>query len=379
MNQKKNPLSRRAYMKTLGAGALGGTCLGMAAGCSGNTAAPVPAAVAKDPLKRKEEPATVSLAKGDDRKEIVYRSMMNLKEDIVRAIGSKKVLVKPNMVVAGNPGCATHPDAVRAVLDFLREHTHAEVVVGESTADRDTSTMECFEQYGYFPLRDEYGVELIDLNKEPHETRFILGPDNTSVPVRVISALMDPELFLISVPRMKVHLHAYVTLSLKNVLMAAPKNDYAEPEKGWANGDKYAMHITKESPPTDPLFYNLYLMSHHVYPDLAVIDGYEGMTEHGPIGGPLVISQVAVTSLDALAADVTGTRVMGLDPTIVPLFNFMKEAGIGQGDPAKINVTGTPLADCIYQYKPARSMEQTASVDVQGLFEPMRKSHVHKA
>ncbi|GAJ18069.1 unnamed protein product, partial [marine sediment metagenome] len=41
----------------------------------------------------------VSLVKGDDRREIIYQSMMNIKDEIVEAIGKKSVLIKPNMVV----------------------------------------------------------------------------------------------------------------------------------------------------------------------------------------------------------------------------------------------------------------------------------------
>ena len=370
MAQKNNHLSRRAYLKTLGAGALGGACMGLMQGCDSNAARSASSGSAGQLLNNKrEEPATVSLVKGDDRREIVYQSMMNLKNEIVRAIGRKKVLIKPNMVIAESPNCETDPDAVRAVLDFIRDHTRAEAFVGESTADRQTQTMACFEQYGYFPVRDEYKVDLVDLNKEPCERRFILGENNKPNPISVISAFLDPDVFVISVPRMKVHSTAYVTLSLKNVLMAAPQNDYSNPELDWMTGDKYAMHVTPSSGPTDPLFYNLFLLSQHAFPDLAVIDGFEGMSDRGPMGGRMVDSHVAVTSLDALAADVTGTRVMGLDPDIVPYFNFIKEAGLGQGDPGKINTIGTPLDDCIYQFNTTRRFsENTAAADIQGMF-----------
>lgn len=380
MEQKKNKLSRRAYLKTMGAGALGGMCMGMMQGCDSRAAVSASSPPGGQMLyKRRDKPATVSLVKGDNRREIIYRSMLNLKDDIVKAIGKKKVLIKPNMVIAENPTCETDPDAVRGVLDFLVEHTKAEVMVGESTADRNIPTMECFEGYGYFPVRDEYGVELVDLNKQPYERRFILGKDNTPAPIRVISAYMDPDVFLISVPRMKVHCHAYVTLSLKNVLMGAPLNDYAEPEKGWMNGDKYAMHVTPQFSLTDPLFYNMFLLSQHVFPDLAVIDGFEGMSDIGPSRGRMIDSHVALASLDALAADVLGTKVMGLDPAIPPYLNYIKEAGLGQGDPEKIKVIGSPLSDCISQYKPCRTFDGAITSTVSDLFCPGKDLHVHEA
>ncbi len=357
MGKNNFSAKRRDCLKILGAGAIGSLCTGPAF-AFGKFA--LTSSDNQSLYSKHMDTATVSLVKGDNRRDIVYRSMMNLKDDIIDSIGKKKVLIKPNMVLHSHPGCETHVDAVRGALDFLTEHGITEVRVGESTADRQNPTMNCFECYGYFPLRDEYGIELVDLNLEPSEKRFVLGENNNPVPIRVISDLMNPDIFVISLARMKTHFHAYVTLSLKNVLMAAPVNDYTNPEKGWANGDKFAMHVTKESPTTDPLFYNLFLLSQHVYPDLAVIDGFEGMEGRGPVGGRLVDSRVAVTGLDALATDVTATRVMGLDPDIVPYFNFIKEAEIGQGFHDRIKLVGTPLNDCIYQFKPARTFDTTS-------------------
>ena len=355
MKNTKFSEKRREVLKMLGVGALGSLCGApvISYGRSANFG------TADQSLYKKQiDTALVSLVKGENRREIIYQSMLNLKDDIIEAIGKKKVLIKPNMVLHGYPGCETHPDAVRGALDFLTENVKTEVRVGESTADRKNPTMKCFEYYGYLPLRDEYGIELVDLNLEPSEKRFILGENNNPVPIRVISDLMNPDIFVISLARMKTHFHAYVTLSLKNVLMAAPVNDYTNPEKGWTNGDKYAMHVTKESPSTDPLFYNLFLLSQHVYPDLAVIDGFQGMEGRGPVGGEMVDSRVAVTGLDALATDVTATRVMGLDPDIVPYFNFIKEAGIGQGYQDKINLVGTELNNCICEFKPGRTFDK---------------------
>jgi len=358
MNKNKSSLNRRDCLKVLGVGAVGSLLAGPVNSFGSiHDKSNLTTFAGRPDRKKYMDPATVSLVKGDNRREIVYQSMMNLKDEIIDAIGKKKVLIKPNMVVHGKPGCETDVDAVRGALDFLRKHVKSKIMVGESTASRDKSTMDCFECYGYFPLRDEYGVDLVDLNMQPSEKRFILGDNNTSVPIRVISDLMNADIFVISLARMKTHVHAYVTLSLKNVLMAAPVNDYSNPEKSWKTGHKFSMHVNDESTPTDPLFYNLFLMSQHVYPDLAVIDGFQGMEGKGPVGGQLVDSRVAVTGLDALATDVTATRVMGLDPDIVPYFNFMKEAGIGQGYQNKIKLIGTSLNNCIYKFKPGKTFD----------------------
>ena len=41
----------------------------------------------------------VSLVKGDDRREIVSQILKNIEDEVLPAIGDKKVLIKPNLVV----------------------------------------------------------------------------------------------------------------------------------------------------------------------------------------------------------------------------------------------------------------------------------------
>ena len=61
----------------------------------------------------------VSLVKGDNRYDIVFRSLKLIKDEVLSSIGDKKVLIKPNIVLSDCAACVTHVDAMRAVLDFL--------------------------------------------------------------------------------------------------------------------------------------------------------------------------------------------------------------------------------------------------------------------
>jgi uncharacterized protein (DUF362 family) len=118
---------------------------------------------------------------------------------------------------------------------------------------------------------------------------------------------------------MKTHNYVFVTLAIKNVIMAAPLND----AKG---NDKGLMH---QAPPArnDLLHYNMLHIAHEIFPDLAVIDGYVGIEGNGPAWGVPIGSKVALASRDAVAADVTGTRVMGFDPRMINYLNAMAAAG----------------------------------------------------
>ena len=76
----------------------------------------------------------VSFATGNDRRKLVYQVLQPFREEMREAIGDRQVVVKLNCVgQKGNPLMVTHPDAVRAVLDFLKPIYPRTVIIGEST------------------------------------------------------------------------------------------------------------------------------------------------------------------------------------------------------------------------------------------------------
>lgn len=358
MSTKHKFVSRRKWLAMLSLGSLGGFLFGMGSpGVRKNDKdLTYPGGfTVKQPAKKS---GPVSLVKGDDHYKIVFQSLKNIEDEVIRSIGDKTILIKPNMVLANSPTCATDPVAVKAILDFLKPHFKKQIIIGESTAAfKNVTTLDIFKQYGYSPLADDYNVKFIDLNAGEYEYRYILGADNKPNFIRINKPFLDPDIFLISAAKMKTHLQCIVTLSLKNVLMAAPINDYKKND--WKEGDKYQMHIIPEAAVNAPIFYNLFQMAHYVYPDLAVIDGFEGMEGNGPAGGPSVASRMAIASLDALAADTVGATVMGFDPNIIPYLKFLNQGGFGQGNINEIKVIGTPVDQCKMKFKPS---DQSARV-----------------
>lgn len=305
--------------------------------------------VLKRPIKKS---GPVSLVKGDDHYTIVYQSLKNIENEVIRSIGDRTILIKPNMVVANRPACATDPIAVKAILDFLKPHFKKQIIIGESTAAyENVTTLDLFKQYGYSSLANDYNVKFIDLNSADYEYRYIWGADNKPNFIRVTKPFLDPNVYIISAAKMKTHAQCIVTLALKNVLMAAPINDYQKND--WKVGDKFDMHVIPEAAANGPIFYNLFQMAHYVYPDLAVIDGYEGMEGNGPAGGTAIASRMAIASLDSLAADTVGATVMGFDPNIIPYLKFLNQGGFGQGNINDIEVVGTPVSQCKMKFRPS--------------------------
>lgn len=339
-------MKRRHFLEGLGYGAAAVSLFGRlfkdSAGALSSSLSPcsekAPPALSGPP--KTAPPARVSLVKGGDRKQGIFDSLKLIEDEVFAAIGDKNVLIKPNMAVSKNPLAVTHADAVRGVLEFLRPRYEKPIIIGESGV---SDTLEGYKNNGYEALEKEYNVKLVDLNASSSKNYYVFGREQNPQPVRLISSFLDPEVYVISLARMKTHDCVLVTLSLKNVLMAAPLNDYKQSDKGYLHGPAPALN--------DILHFNLFHLAHKVWPGLAVIDGYEAMEGDGPAWGTPFEAKVALASTDPLAADTLATRIMGFNPQDVLYLRAMREGGLGQGDPEKITVLGTPLDQCLYRFK----------------------------
>ena len=274
----------------------------------------------------------------------MYKALKNIEDEVLASIGNKKILIKPNFVSTRRELCATHVDAVRGILDFLKPHCKQQITIGESTASR-TGTFEGYTNYGYMALEKEYGVKLVDLNEQPWVYRYVFGKGHQPLPIRIISTFLDPDTYVISAAKMKTHDRAVTTLALKNVLLGAPLNDYK-------NNDKPLTHMEYNFSPKAIIHFNMFHLAQEIYPDLGVIDGFVAMEGRGPVGGTPVDARLAMASLDSLALDMLATKLMGFDPSKIMYLTSLAEAGLGQGDLAKVNVLGTPADQCQYHFKP---------------------------
>jgi uncharacterized protein (DUF362 family) len=302
-----------------------------------------------------EEISEVALIKGNDRSENIYKALKLIENQVFSGIGNRQVLIKPNFVQTSKQLAATHVDAVRGILEFLRPHYKKEVLVGEATATKE-GTMVGYKNYGYEDLIKKYKVKLIDLNLGSYEYRYTIGANNEPVKIRICSPFLDPNLYIISTAIMKTHGFVSVTLSLKNVLLGAPMNDYK-------TSDKNNMHMGPHGEPNDILHFNMFHMAQHVYPDLAVIDGFTGMEGDGPSRGTPVDSRIAVASVDPLAADVLGARLMGFDSKKILYLSAMTDAGMGQGNIDKIKVLGDRVENCSYRFKNSPLLHFSAALE----------------
>lgn len=336
------PSSRRDLLKLAGVG-LGSAVLAAAA-------PDAPATFRRRGGRKLFQPAseasTVGLIKGNDRSENIHQALKLIEGQVFSAIGNKTVLIKPNFVQTSRQLAATHADAIRGILEFLRPYYKKEVLVAEAAATKE-GTFAGYKNYGYAALEKAYKVKLLDLNLGEWQYRYTIDENHTPVPIRVCAPFFDPNVYIISTAILKTHGYVSVTLSLKNVLLGAPLNDYQ------TTNDKMLMHRGPHGEANDLCHFNMFHMAHEVYPDLAVIDGFTGMEGDGPSRGTPVDSRIALASVDPLAADTLGARLMGFDPKKILYLSSMAQAGLGQGNPDKITVLGARTEDCSYRFAPS--------------------------
>jgi uncharacterized protein (DUF362 family) len=302
--------------------------------------------------------AKVSLVKGDDRKTNLRRALELVNNDI--HLNGRRPVIKVNFVSTHNLLCATHPESVRAVVEFLRDRGEKNIAIAEGAAIGSTSRG--FREYGYDRLAQEYGLELIDLNDpDAWKTVYVAHPDMKPHAVKIAQEMVNPHHYIISLTRLKSHLWVGVTLTAKNVIMGSI-----------LVMDKYRMHPTEAG--NRMLDYNLFTVMQHLHIDLGVLDGFEGMEGNGPVNGDPVDHRVAIAGTDYVAVDRVGTEVMGVDFDNIRYLNYLWDHGLGEGELNKIQVIGETIQACRKTYRMADRFLKMRRQEGKGLYQPLAVS-----
>ncbi len=362
MNEKTNLgiKTRRNFIKQLSAGAAGLTISSFGlTGCALNTGN-------FGAMRRTSgvnlDDSRVSFITGNDQREATYQALKPLEKEIEKAIKDKQVVIKSNIGQIRKEWWLNASDAnqIRGILDFLKPIYDKKVIVAESTAAGAKSTLDGFKNYNYMPILKEYNVKFVDLNDRPTITKWILDGKRHPLGINIIDMFLDPNIYMISATRLKTHNCVIATLSLKNIVMASPKNHYKRKSAEGRN-EKPNMHAGERGNTSrhKGLSTNLFLVAQMgIQPDLAVLDGVVGMEGDGPVTGTPVEQGVALASTDWLAADRLGVELMGIDYSEVMYLQWCGKAGMGRDDLSKINIIGPDYTKHIIKYKMHKNIEE---------------------
>ena len=261
------------------------------------------------------------------------------------SVGGRRIVLKPNFVEFDPEGVInTHPSVVAGTVEAFRSLGAAEVVVAEGPGHR-RDNQYLLEASGLdLALRDTR-TRYVDLNTDavapvPLRSRYT-SLDRLYLPRTVLRADL-----LVSMPKLKTHHWAGVTLSLKNLFGIVPGSIY-----GWP---KNLLHY--QGIEASILDINAALS----IPRFNIVDGIVGMEGNGPIQGDARRSGVLIFGEDPVAVDATGARLMAVEPERVL---YLREAGrfLGNLDIDRIEQRGESLARFRKEYRLLEQFEDLRS------------------
>ena len=214
-------------------------------------------------------------------------------------IKAKRILLKPNLVetATGAPHINTHPLVLRGAIEAFLDLGAAAVMVAEGPGHR-RDTLAVYEESGLATVLSEDHIPFHDLN---YITGYQLPNAGRQSRLKTLTfpALFQEVDWIVSVPKMKTHHWAGVTLSMKNLFGVMPGIYY-----GWPKNVLH--HAGIENSILD--------INATLKPHFAIVDGIVGMEGDGPILGDPKRAGVLVMGRNLVAVDATCCRIMGIDP-----------------------------------------------------------------
>lgn len=242
-------------------------------------------------------------------------------------LAGKRVVLKPNFVEHDPKGVVnTHPVLVAAAIEAFRRAGARQVVVAEGPGHyRDTEHL--LTATGLHAVLREHRTRYVDLNNDDVRALRVGSHYTGLAHFYLPETLLDADL-LVSMPKLKTHHWAGVTLSLKNMFGCIPGAVYGWPKNvlHWAGIHQSIVDINSTLP----------------VPRFAIVDGIVGMEGNGPIQGDARRCGALVFGDDPVAVDATAARLMTIDPRQI---RYLAQAGRFLGNVAeeRIDQAGEPI------------------------------------
>ncbi|MCD6519821.1 MAG: DUF362 domain-containing protein, partial [Anaerolineae bacterium] len=207
----------------------------------------------------------------------------------------------------------THPDVTRAIALLAKEAGAGRIVLVEGWGPQ------VWEENAYSDLIEELGAETVDLDDPSPEEDFsrVPVPKPLALPFLWLHKVLTQADVFISVPKMKCHASAGITLSIKNVFGCTPLPRYRE-----RPSEQYRSLMHKGHwPERLPKILVDVLQARPV--DFCLIDGISTIDQgEGPwndrtpgIDIRTVRPGLLVAGRNPVAVDAVGTALMGFEPT----------------------------------------------------------------
>jgi uncharacterized protein (DUF362 family) len=257
------------------------------------------------------------------------------------------VAAKNALAARGATHINTHPVVIRAAVEAFRRYGAADIIVAEGPGHcRDTYLI--LEDTGLIDVLGDERITFKDLNQDSWFTTPNAG-GKTKLTHLVLPETLKQVDWIVSMPKLKTHHWAGVTLSMKNLFGVMPGIFY-----GWPKNVLHWEGITQSI-----IDINATVRAH-----FAIVDGIVGMEGDGPIAGKPKHAGVVVMGRNLVAVDATCARIMGINPQKVAYLAAaagrlgpIKESNILQrGESVESVCTNFELLDNIEAHRGLRSV-----------------------
>jgi uncharacterized protein (DUF362 family) len=277
----------------------------------------------------------------------------------IRAVtrGKHRIMLKPNLT-GPDPAYTTKPVVIET-LARLMQKAGKEVMIGEGSAAAppfnvingeifrtnkrevlDKMQQSVFDTLGYSEIAKSLDIPLINL----HCGEIVgipLKNGFAAKSVKIHKSLSEIDL-LCSVPMMKTHVLATVTLAMKNLIGLYPGTEYYA-VRAW-------LHDRAAEAGSPGIAYEIIDMNNAVKTGLSIIDASMAMEGNGPSDGTLVEMGLIVAGTSPLATDMVGSLLMGFEHADVPAIVLAHKTGMLPLNIADIEVRGLAIDQCKRQF-----------------------------
>ena len=284
---------------------------------------------------RKPERSRVLIARAEN----YPAGLADLVRHAVRHFGleivGKRIVLKPNLVEFDPSSVInTHPALIGAAIDAFRSLGAREVIVAEGPGHRRDNEY-LMTASGLSEVLRQHKTRYVDLNSD--DVQFL----RTSSRFTALNRLALPRTvlhadLLVSMPKLKTHHWAGVTLSLKNLFGIIPGSVYGWPKNvlHWAGLNESIVDIQSTVPVRQ----------------FVIVDGIVGMEGNGPIQGDAKRAGVVLFGDDPVATDATAARVMNIEPSRVRYLS-MADQFLGNVTLERIEQIGETLERVQQQFR----------------------------
>jgi len=353
LSSKAQPISRREFIKT----AAVGTAAVLTA-CQGRqvpTSTPLSEMV--DSMGERTAVSIVKIKQGNI--ETAFEAAIDHLGGIETVTkGKDRIMLKPNLV-SNDPRTTTKPPVIRALAKLMK-NTGKAVSIGEGSAAAggynslngvdyctknpgilDAMQQFVFDELGYTELAHDLDLPLINLHSGDMVDVQVPG-GFAYQNLRLHHSLTEIDL-LCSVPMMKTHVLASVTLGMKNLIGLYPGAVYSTVRAG--------VHDHAADVGSPGVAFEILDMVRANKLGLVVVDGSTAMEGNGPGAGELLPMDVIIAGTNPLATDMVTAKVMGFEPAEIPTFVWANKSGMGPHSLDEIEIRGEAVSSVRRRFK----------------------------